>query len=311
MLRLARGLLRLYPQAWRARYEAEVTQVLRQTRVTGWTLLDFLLGALDARLHSDMIPGRLTSMPHRIRTSEITIFCAFMVYGLAWAASRFVEDPLPPWEHATELHPEILWSYRAMDAAGVVATLAFLVGGLPILWSVIRQTAQARKGRVVVALLAPVVLSAIFIVYLLLAAQASTARVAPSLDANLTPLAFVLQMILILLFFVTVGGGVAAVSYAVARSDLSERLLRFALAPAVVATVAMGAGLVATVVMSVFITTEAPNVSVLGAGPVAIGIMLVGVALATSALRRGLRAARGDGGAGANDGAPAGSPSVA
>ncbi len=310
---LARRMLRLYPQAWRDRYEEEVTLVLRQSRVTGWTLLDFLLGALDARLHSDLVPGRLSSMAHRIRTSEITIFCAFMLYGLAWAASRFVTDPLPPWEHATALHPEILWSFRAMDAAGVIATLAFLVGGLPILWSVIRQTLRMRAVRLILALLTPVVLSAIFVVYLLLAAQASTARVAPSPNASLTPLAFALQMILLLLFFVTVGGGAAAVSYAVARSELSARLLRFALGPAAVAVVAMGVGLVATVVMSVLITVEAPDVSALGAGPVAIGIMLVGVVLAAIALRRGLRAARGGGdGAGAAEGAPAsGRPSVA
>jgi len=311
-VRLACGIVRLYPAAWRARYEDEVTLVLRQSHVTGWTMLDIVLGALDARLHDDLIPGRLISMAHRIRTSEITIFCAFMVFGLAWAASRFVNDPLPPWEHATALHPEIMWAFRAMDAAGAIATVAFLVGGVPILWSVIQQTARVRTGRVMLALLTPVALSVVFIVFLLLSVKASTARVAPSPNANLTPLAFVLQMLLLLLFFVTVGGGVAAVSYAVARSDLSARLLRFALGPATVATVAMCLGLAANVVMSALIGVEAPELGAWGAGPVAIGLMVLGVALAAFALARGLRAARGgDGGAGVSDSARAGSPSVA
>jgi hypothetical protein len=45
-----RSLLRLYPRSWRARYEAEVVAVLEQHGCTTRTLVDLVVGALDARL---------------------------------------------------------------------------------------------------------------------------------------------------------------------------------------------------------------------------------------------------------------------
>jgi hypothetical protein len=72
--------------------------VLQDSPITLWTLMDLLLGALDARLHLDLLPGRITSMAYRIRSSEIVIFCAFVIYGIAWIAVRFVRDPISLWE---------------------------------------------------------------------------------------------------------------------------------------------------------------------------------------------------------------------
>jgi hypothetical protein len=44
----ARWLLRLYPPAWRARYEEELLALLEDTPLTARAALDLLLGALDA-----------------------------------------------------------------------------------------------------------------------------------------------------------------------------------------------------------------------------------------------------------------------
>ncbi|MEO7003457.1 MAG: hypothetical protein ABI274_16880, partial [Ktedonobacterales bacterium] len=68
-VRATRLLLRLYPRLWRQRYADEMALVLAQHRITFWTLLDLAIGAFDARLNSDLLPGRLVSMAHRIRTS--------------------------------------------------------------------------------------------------------------------------------------------------------------------------------------------------------------------------------------------------
>lgn len=43
-------MLRLYPPAWRERYEAEIVALLEQHEITLWTVLDLFVGALDARL---------------------------------------------------------------------------------------------------------------------------------------------------------------------------------------------------------------------------------------------------------------------
>ena len=288
-LRLARSALRLYPAAWRDRYAEEVTLVLRASHVTGWTLLDLTLGALDAHFHRDLLPGRLLSMAHRLRTSDIVIFCGYMLYALAWAAMTFVRDPLPIWEHATAAHPALLLAYDAMDLAGIVATLAFFAGGLPILWSVITQTLRKRQPRVILALLAPVALVVIFVVFGVLTVQYSTATVPHTQSGQLTPLACALQMALLLLFLLTFVGGIAAMSYAVAHSEVSERLLRFTLIPGAVVTLALVFGLLATLALNWLIIAQAPEVGSSFGQPVVIIMMLVGVALASSALWRGLR----------------------
>jgi subtilase family serine protease len=99
---------------------------------------------------------------------------------------------------------------------------------------------------------------------------------------------------LVILLLLAIGGSVAAVAAAIGRSELSERLLRFALIPAGVATVALALGLVGAVALTALIFTEAPQVS--SSPPVHIVILLVivaAVALALAALRRGIEAARG------------------
>lgn len=50
IMRLVMWMLRLYPPAWRERYEAEMVALLEQHEITFWTVLDLLVGALDARL---------------------------------------------------------------------------------------------------------------------------------------------------------------------------------------------------------------------------------------------------------------------
>src|SRR5579885_3392735 len=91
---LIRWLLRLYPRAWRERYADEITLVLAAHRVTLWTALDMLLGALDARLHPDLLPGTVVSVAQRLRNSEVAVFCAVVLFCLAWLPLRLVRDPL-------------------------------------------------------------------------------------------------------------------------------------------------------------------------------------------------------------------------
>jgi hypothetical protein len=51
-------LLRLYPRAWRARYEEEMRHMLAEEPRTVRLMVDLLAGAVDARLNPHWTPGR-------------------------------------------------------------------------------------------------------------------------------------------------------------------------------------------------------------------------------------------------------------
>ena len=287
-------LLRLYPRAWRDRYGAEVAELLQHHRITLWTALDILLGALDAHVHPDLLPGRLTSMAHRIRTGEIAVFCAFVLFCLAWLPLTLVRDPLPVWKAATGTHPELLTLLDLLDFAGLIATLAVLVGGVPILASALVQAARMRRWRLLLLFAAPLLAIVVLAVYVVLALPASGTRQSGAPGAPLTPLAVVVQISLVLLLLAAVAGSTAAVAAAVAHSDLGAGLLRFALLPAGVATIALAGGLVASLTLTALIFAEAPQVGFWP--PLHVGdalVMLVAVIVAILGLWRGLRASRG------------------
>jgi drug/metabolite transporter (DMT)-like permease len=66
-----RFLLRLYPAAWRARYEEEFLAVLEERPLSPFDFFDITLGALDARLRPrslaiDLAPRRAPAMNSRI-----------------------------------------------------------------------------------------------------------------------------------------------------------------------------------------------------------------------------------------------------
>jgi hypothetical protein len=289
----SRRTLRLYPRAWRERYGDEVALVLARHRVTLWTVFDMLLGAADAHLHPELLPGRLTSMAHRIRTSEIAIFCAWVLFVVAWLPLRFVRDPLPIWQAAVAAHPELSIALSILDVAGIVATLAILAGGLPILAAAVGQSIRARNWRLLLLFAVPIAAAAALVGYGILAIPGSGARQSSAPGAPLTPLAVVLQLGLVVLLLVAVGGSTAAVAAAITRSEMGERILRFALLPAGIATLAITLGLLAGVTLSALVFTEAPQVGTWP--PLQVGdalLMLLAAVLAGFALRRGL-AARG------------------
>jgi hypothetical protein len=60
------SLLRLYPAGWRARYAAELEEILEHRSLTPRDRIDLLVGAFDAHLHPWIIPGpgeRVASAP--------------------------------------------------------------------------------------------------------------------------------------------------------------------------------------------------------------------------------------------------------
>ncbi len=267
--------------------------MLEQHRVTLWTVIDVLLGAVDAHLRRDLLPGRLTSMAHRIRTSEIAIFVAFVLFCLGWLPLRFVRDPLPVWEDAVRAHPELYAALTALDISGLVASLALLAGGLPLFLSAIVGAIRDRRWTVLLLFAVPLLAVAALVGFGALAIPASVARQSSAPEAPLTPLAVILQFALLLFAFAAVIASTVAIAGAFGRSELSERILRYALLPAGIAAVAMLAGLLAAWTLLALIVTEAPEIGTWPPIEVVIALlMLAAVLLASVALRRGLGAAR-------------------
>ena len=102
------GLLRLYPRAWRARYESEVLALLEQADLGRRARLDLARGALDARLHaSSRVPA-----------------AAALVSGAMWtiAGVAVVGQPAPPdW-------PGYFIDVLPLTIVGIVAGLVAIIG---------------------------------------------------------------------------------------------------------------------------------------------------------------------------------------
>lgn len=286
-------LLICYPGTWRERYGQEMELVLQKSPITLWTLFDLLLGALDARLHPDLLPGRVITMASRIRTSEVAIFCAFVAYAVTWFIERnYIRDPLSTWEPVVQLHPEIRVAFMVVDGISLVVLLAMAVGALPVLYALLRNALRERQWKPLKLLAIPCIAAAVLLVYLVLLAGLSTQRVPNGTPAApFTPLALVLQFILAVLLCASVIGGTIAVALAVSRSRFHERVLRFVLLPSTVMTCGIVAGWIATFALMLLVLNEAPQLQSLPGWGIILVVMTVASIAAISALWRGIRAA--------------------
>ncbi|GHO81877.1 hypothetical protein KSD_96480 [Ktedonobacter sp. SOSP1-85] len=86
-MRLNRTLLRLYPRAWRERYEEEMLAVLEQHTITPATIFDLLLGAIDARLDPHYRSQRSAFSPRDVKltaTAFVVLLTVLTVALFVW-----------------------------------------------------------------------------------------------------------------------------------------------------------------------------------------------------------------------------------
>lgn len=135
-------LMRLYPAAWRERYETEFLQVL-ENRPAGFRgLLDVVLGAVDAHLHPELIGAESRPWTHRLPG-----LCA-MGAGLIWS-SFFVRaltgDPAQEWGDSigfaiilmiVAVPGDYLVAYRRPIGMTVAAIVIAMVLALILPWTV-------------------------------------------------------------------------------------------------------------------------------------------------------------------------------
>jgi hypothetical protein len=249
-----RWLLRLYPAAWRARYGEEFAALLDLAPLSLWTVLDILLGALDARWLTRS--WRIAGMTNRLRRSEITIFCAYIAFVVAGSGyAKIVE--YDDFHDATRSFPLIGAAFNTLVVAAYVALAAVVIGGAPLAFAAARAALAARRWGTLALLAAPVLaLGALFGFVLLL-----TRVIGPAIHAGngATQANYHLGVALGIFYLLCAAGSTAAVAAAIARSEIAPGLYRFARIPAAVATLGMLVVTVALLVWGLSLRASVPS----------------------------------------------------
>lgn len=290
-------LLRLYPTAWRARYGEEFAALLDDYPLTLFSLLDVLLGALDAHIAPLDTDGRILRMLHRPRRTAIVVFCAYIAFVLAGMSyQQSIEDDL---RTLNGLHPDISLAYHVVFFVAPLSLLAILAGGAPIGLVAILRALRNRRWDILALFAVPPVALAVWIGWTLV--MVNVIAPANAGQANMRhPLGAALFLSWGGLFVLAAIASTAAVSIAVSRSDLSPTLYRFALGPAAAATVSMLVMLGAVVAWGLLVRAEFPAYMLGRNGPsglvaesltwlAQVGVMAVATLVAAIALIRAYR----------------------
>jgi hypothetical protein len=249
-------LLRLYPRQWRQRYEEEFVALLEGCPRSPLVLLDVLLGALDAHIAPQDNTGRILQMINRPRWTAITVFCAYIVFVVAGFGFQKMTE-YDDFVEAARSHAAIGISFDIVVAGSAVALLAVLAGGLPIAFAALKYALAARRWDIPLLFLVPPVALAVWIGHTILL----TAVLAPAhhgLSLHTFPGVLLIPS-WFGVFALAAIASTAAVSLAIARSNIDARVFRFALGPATIATLAMVTMFIAVVVWGVSLRADAPQ----------------------------------------------------
>jgi hypothetical protein len=254
MQQLVRPLLWLYPDYWRARYGEEFAAVLEAHPLRLTTVLDVLLGALDAHISPQDTTGRIMQAINRPRRSAIAIFCAYIAFVLAGLNYfKATEDDIRRLMHG---HADISAAYLVLQAAAGMALLAVVAGGLPVGLAALRRACEQKRWDIPLLLAVPLVALAVWLgwtVFLALAVFRATTRAGVS---GLDGLLFLSWGGLFVLAAIV---STASVSIAVSRSGLEPRVFRRALWPAAVVTALMAVMLGAVLFWGLAVRMDVPS----------------------------------------------------
>jgi hypothetical protein len=126
-------LLRLYPRGWRGRYEAEVRALLEEHEIRLRTLIDLLIGALDARLDPAYSQERSVLTMRTLRFTTVSLFCAFALFGIALLPLlALLLDP----EYIRDVpthYGNLVSAYPLVGLAGSAILVVSLIAGVALL----------------------------------------------------------------------------------------------------------------------------------------------------------------------------------
>ena len=160
--------LRLYPRVWRARYEDEMLVVLVSRPLSLFEGIDVIRGALDAHLHPCLgtadvsLAERVRLMLSSLRCSLLTIFCAYVGFILAGLGFQKLSEATD-FQAIAQGYSIVGLSFHLIVVGAVVALLAVLVGGLPIVVAVIRSALAQKRWSSLVLLAVPILTFSVFL----------------------------------------------------------------------------------------------------------------------------------------------------
>jgi hypothetical protein len=239
--RIAALLVRAYPRSWRERYGDEVLAWVGEGGLGPARALDLVRGAMDVRLHPELVEKGLIRMVERLRGSVLGVLCGYAVFVVAGAGYQKLTE-YEDFTAAANRHAALGATSRTIVVASVVALVAMVVAGAPIGLATVRQALAGRR-----ALWRPLGLVALALLWTAgtLALMAWRARSSPLPPGTMASVSEVAGWLASLLLAVTVG--VAAAVTAVRRSELGLGLLRLGTAAVAVVAAAMLVMLGATV----------------------------------------------------------------
>jgi len=297
MIGLAGRIVRLYPRAWRERYEEEFVAMLEQGPMSIKDLFDVALGAVDAWLRPQIVcEGRLV-MVARMRASVLAVLWAWVglvVGGVGFRKMKEYDD----FVRAAQDSVLVGVAFDTVVVGALVALAAVTVGCASVAFAALRKALAERRKDVPLLLCMPFVFGVGFVGYVLLLTKIiypALGRVAVHDTVNV---ALFLSLVGAFLFAALASAG--TLTAAVGRAEVGGRTLRFALYPAAVAAAAMVVVLVATAVWGVSLLAQAPELfkgdeGILASPTYAIWLVIVAVmavstVVAVAAAVRGLRA---------------------
>ena len=290
-------LLRLYPATWRERYGDEFEALLEQCRPSPMILFDVIRGALDARLRLSAGTGRMPAMLDRLRSSEIAVFWAFVAFVVAGLGfQKMSEDAAKA--GVMQTYPAVGAAFHVVVAGAVFALVAVLAGGLPLALAALNYARSHRRWDIPLLLAVPALALAGWVGYMILLTGVLLRGTSHTNFGEPGGMAVLFSVIG--LFVLVAAVSAAAVSLAIARSEIDERLYRFAFWPAAVATAAMAAVSIAVVAWGLGLAATAPRFFGVDGGPmVSYGtftwlrvVVVMGLAsvVAAASVLRGVRA---------------------
>jgi hypothetical protein len=252
---ITKGLVRLYPRAWRERYGEEFVALLEERPASFADAFDILRGAFDAHVRRQVFDGGVM----------IVIELRKNVLAVLWAWAGFVVagvgfQKMTEYEAFVRAAREDAWvglAFYAVVAGALAALVAVLAGGAPIVFAAVRRALGEGRKDVPLLFAVPALALAGFVGYVFLLTRVVYPAFGPL--AVHDALNVVLFLSLVGVFVLAAVASTAAVSMAVARSEIDGRLFRFALFPAVLAALAMGAALAATVTWGVALLAQEPR----------------------------------------------------